>query len=67
MTTGVKMMTFLLRQTLSFVTCSNSTSYRRKMRTPSVGDASYLKFSHGATSYALDGKNVNVMLALYFL
>ena len=52
----------LLRQTSPEVKCLHPTSSRREMCTLSVNDVNYQKFSHGAASYILNGKNVNIML-----
>ena len=45
--------------------CLHPTSPRRKMCKSSVGNVIYHKFSHGAASYTLNAKNVNVMLESY--
>ena len=44
------------------VKCLHPTSSMREMCTSSVSNVIYHKFSHGAASYTLKGKNINVML-----
>ena len=51
-----------LKRTSPEVTCLHLMSSRREMRTPSVSNVIYHKFSHGAAFCTLNGKNVNVML-----
>ena len=51
-----------LKRTLPEVKCLHPTSSRREMCTSSISNVIYHKFSHGATFYTLNGKNVNVML-----
>ena len=53
-----------LKRTLPEVKCLHPTSSRREMCTFSVSNVIYHKFSHGAASYTLNGKNVNVKLEL---
>ena len=57
----------ILKRTSPEVKCLHPTSSRRKMCTLSVSKVIYHKFSHGATFYMLNGKNVNVMLELTLL
>ena len=54
----------ILKRTSPEVECLHPTSSRREMCTLSVSNVIYHKFSHGATFYTLNGKNVNVMLEL---
>ena len=56
----------ILKRTSPEVKCLHPTSSRREMCTLSVGNVIYHKFSHGATFYTLNGKNVNVMLEFKF-
>ena len=56
----------ILKRTSPEVKCLHPTSSRREMCTSSISDVIYHKFSHGAAFYTLNGKNVNVMLELYF-
>ena len=51
-----------MKQTSPEVKCLHPTSSRREMCTLSVSNMIYHNFSHGATFYMLNGKNVNVML-----
>ena len=51
-----------LKRTSPEVKCLHLTSSRREMCTFSVSKVIYHKFSHGATFYMLNGKNVNVKL-----
>ena len=44
-------------------TCLHATSSRR-VKHFVVSDMIYHKFSHGAVSYTLNGKNINIMLEL---
>ena len=52
----------ILKWTSPEVKCLHPTSSRREMCTLSVSNVIYQKFSHGASFYMLNGKNVNVML-----
>ena len=52
----------ILKRTSPEVKCLHPTSSRREMCRSSVSNVIYHKFSHGATFYTLNGKNVNVML-----
>ena len=52
----------ILKRTSPEVKCLHPTSSRREMCTSSVSNVIYLKFSHGAAFYTLNGKNVHVML-----
>ena len=61
---GVYKWTILKRMSPE-VKCLHLTSSRREMCTLSVSNVIYLKFSHGAAFYTLNGKNVNVMLELF--
>ena len=56
----------LLRRTSPEVKFLHPTSSRREMCTLSVNDVNNHKFSHGAASYMLNGKNVNIMLEFLF-
>ena len=57
----------ILKRTSPEVKCLHLTSSRRKMCKPSISNMIYHKFSHGATFYTLNGKNVNVMLELMII
>ena len=57
----------LLRQTSPEVKCLYPTSSRREMCTLSVNEVIYHRFSHGAASDALNGKNINAMLELLII
>ena len=52
----------ILKRTSPEVKCLHPTSSRRELCTLSVSNVIYHKFSHSATFYTLNGKNVNVML-----
>ena len=52
----------LLRWTSPEVKCLHPTLSRCIMRTPSISNAIYHKFSHGAASYTVNEKNISVML-----
>ena len=58
--------TILKRMPLE-VKCLHPTSPRREMCTSSGSNVIYHKFSHGATFYTLNGKNVNIMLEFSIL
>ena len=52
----------ILERTSPEIKCLHLTSSKREMCTLRVSNVIYHKFSHGATFYMLNGKNVNVML-----
>ena len=56
----------ILKQMSPEVKCLHPTSSRREMCMLSVRRVIYHKFSHGASFYMLNGKNVNVMLEFDF-
>ena len=49
------------------IKCSHLTSLRHDMCMPSISNMIYHKFSHGAASYMVNGKYVNVMLELSYI
>ena len=55
----------ILKRKSPEVKCLHPTSLRREMRTSSVSNVIYQKFSHGAAFYSLNGKTVNVMLEFF--
>ena len=55
----------ILKRTSPEVKCLHPMSSRREMCTSSVSNVIYLKFSHGAAFYTLNGKNINVMLEFF--
>ena len=52
----------ILKRMSPEVKCLHLTSSRREMCTSSHCNVIYHKFSHGATFYPFNGRNVNVML-----
>ena len=52
----------LLSRTSPEVKCLHPTSSNHEMRTSNISNSNYHKFSHGAASYTLSGKSINVML-----
>ena len=55
----------ILKWTAPEVKCFHPTSSRHEMCVSSVSDVLYHKFSHDATFYTLNGKNVNVVLEFF--